>query len=168
MNRIEFTPQQQTVIEEIYSGNSIADAIAATNVLPGDFHAWRRNIPFFAEVLEQALSDRDFMHREKAASLVDLAYQALGDILRDDKASPSIKFKAAKFIVEQARAPLPSERKNADVPALPPLPNLEIPPNCTKMPNGAEPPKSQTLLCPCGSGKKFLDCCFGKPRRGAA
>jgi hypothetical protein len=168
MNRIEFSPQQQTVVEEIYSGTSISDALAAANILPQDFHAWRRNLPFFGDTLEQALSDRDFMHREKAVSLVDLAYQALGDILRDDKASPSLKFKAAKFIIEQAKAPLPSEARNADASALPPLPELEIVPDCTKMHNGADSPKGQTLMCPCGSGKKFMDCCFGKPRQGAA
>jgi hypothetical protein len=168
MNPIDFTPQQQTVVEEICSGTSIPDAISVANANPRDFHAWRRNLPFFAEVLEQALSDRDFMHREKAVTLIDLAYQALGDILRDDKASPSLKFKAAKFIIEQAKAPLPGEAKNADLPALPPLPDLKIAPDCTKMHNGADSPKSQILLCPCGSGKKFLDCCFGKPRLGAA
>ena len=168
MNRIEFTPQQQTVVEELYSGTSIPDALAVANANPKDFHAWRRNLPFFAEVLEQSLSDRDFMQRERAVALVDLAYQALGDILRNDQASPSLKFKAAKFIIEQAKAPLQSEQKNADVPALPPLPDLEIPPDCTKMHNGAASPKGQTLLCPCGSGQKFLDCCFGKPRRDAA
>jgi hypothetical protein len=44
-------------------------------------------------------------------TLVDLAYQTLGDILRDDKASPSVQFKAARFIIEQATAPTPSEQE---------------------------------------------------------
>ena len=134
MNPIEFTPQQQTIVEEICSGNSIPDALVVANTTPRDFHAWRRHLPFFAEVLEQALADRDFMHREKAVTLIDLAYQALGDILRNDKASPSLKFKAAKFIIEQAKAPAQAKEKNADVPALPLYPtskSLQIAQKCT-------------------------------------
>jgi hypothetical protein len=40
-------------------------------------------------------------------TLADLAYQTLGGILRDDKASPSVQFKTARFITEQATAPTP-------------------------------------------------------------
>ena len=51
------------------------------------------------------------MHRERAIALVDQAYQTLGNLLGNDKASPSLQFKAAKFIIEQATPPIPSERK---------------------------------------------------------
>jgi len=91
----EFTPQQQDVL------------------------AWRRDLPHFETALKQAFADRDLMLRERAMTLADLAYQTLGGILRDDKASPSVQFQAARFIIEQATAPTPSELEERRASRLP-------------------------------------------------
>ena len=47
------------------------------------------------------------MLHERAVTLVSLAYQTLGDILRDTEAPASVQFKAARFIVERGTAPTP-------------------------------------------------------------
>jgi phosphoenolpyruvate-protein kinase (PTS system EI component) len=109
----------------IASGGTIHGAVTLANVLRKDVLAWRRDLPHFAAALQQAFADRDLMLRERAMTLADLAYQTLGDILRDDKASPSVQFKAARFIIEQATAPTPSEvaKRRASRTA----------PKCTKM-----------------------------------
>jgi hypothetical protein len=124
-------------------------------------------LPHFAAALEQAFSERDLMRRERVMALVDQAYQTLGDILRDDKASPSVQFKAARFIIEQATPQIPSERKPRRTAAkLAPV-GGQMAPNRTKMPTAADF-AGFNEACPCGSGKKFTDCCLSKYLSGAA
>jgi hypothetical protein len=53
MNQIEFTPQQQTVLDDICSGGAIHSAVAAANLLPKDVLAWRREHPHFAAASER-------------------------------------------------------------------------------------------------------------------
>ena len=126
MTEPEFTPQQQEVLDAICSGGTIHGAVTLANVLRKDVFAWRRGLPHFAAALKQAFADRDLLLRERAMTLADLAYQTLGDILRDDKASPSVQFKAARFIIEQATAPTRSEQEERRASA-------KIAKTCTKM-----------------------------------
>jgi hypothetical protein len=133
MSQIELTPPQQAVIDAICSGGTVHQAAAGANVLLEDVLAWRRNLPHFRAALEQALSERDLLNREKAMTMADLAYQTLGDILRNDKASPSLKFDAAKFIIDQALGPIPSERKQPRALAKPLPQTAQLPINGTKM-----------------------------------
>jgi hypothetical protein len=105
----EFTPQQQDVLDAICPGGTIHRAVTLANVLRKEVFAWRRDLPHLAAALKQAFADRDLVLRERAMTLADLAYQTLGGILRDDKASPSVQFQAARFIIEQSTAPTPSE-----------------------------------------------------------
>jgi hypothetical protein len=129
--------------------------------------AWRRELPHFAAALEQALAERDLMHRERAIALVDQAYQTLGDILGNDKASPSLQFQAAKFIIEQATPKIPPERKQRRTAAKPAPVGPQMAANCTKMHNAAGL-AGFSEACPCGSGKKFNDRCLSKFLAGAA
>ena len=122
----ELTPQQQEVIDVISSGGTIHGAVTLAHVLRKDVLAWRRDLPHFAAALKQAFADRDLMLRERAMTLADLAYQTLGGILRDDKASPSVQFQAARFIIEQATGPTPSELEERRASAQPAA-------KCTKM-----------------------------------
>jgi hypothetical protein len=131
MTEPELTPQQQEVIDVISSGGTIHGAVTLAHVLRKDVLAWRRDLPHFAAALKQAFADRDLLLRERAMTLADLAYQTLGDILRDDKASPSVQFKAARFIIEQATAPTPSEQEERRASRLPAA-------KCTKMHKSAD------------------------------
>jgi len=154
MSQIELTPPQQAVIDAVCSGDTVRQAAASANVLLDDVLAWRRNLPHFRAALEQALSERDLLNREKAMTMADLAYQTLGDILRDDKASPSLKFDAAKFIIDQALGPIPSERKQPRT--FPkPLPQTAQPAvNGTKMHKPGDPAgfaNRPVRVCPQGS-----------------
>ena len=160
MVEVALTPQQLAVIEHICSGGTIHSAATSVNVALKDILAWRREFQAFRDALELAFAERDFLHREQAAALVDLAYQALREILSSDQASPSLKFRAAKFILEQATAPTDSERKSARPAAkskpAPPVPqNIET---CTKMHKSDF--AGYDKICPCGSGKRFVDCCL--------
>jgi hypothetical protein len=131
MTEIELTPEQQEVIDVICSGGTVHGAIAIANVLRKDVLAWRRELPHFEAALQQAFADCDWMLREEAVTLVSLAYQTLGDILRDDKAPASVQFKAARFIVERGTAPSP--------PAKPAPETAQLAANRTKMHNTSDP-----------------------------
>ncbi|MGA2148201.1 MAG: hypothetical protein ABSH49_24905, partial [Bryobacteraceae bacterium] len=48
---------------------------------------------------------RAIQFREKALALADRALKTLSDLLDDPKASPSVRLKAATFIVQTAIAP---------------------------------------------------------------
>jgi uncharacterized protein YecA (UPF0149 family) len=165
MTESSLTPQQQQVIDAISSGGAIHGAIAAANVLHTDFLAWRRELLHFAAALEQAFAERELMHRERAIALVDQAYQTLGDILGNDKASPSLQFKAAKFILEQATPPIPSERKPRTTAKRAPA-GAQMAENRTKMHNATD--FVLNAPCICGSGKKFNECCLLEILAGAA
>ena len=106
------------------------------------------------------------MHRERAIALVDQAYQALGDILGNDKASPSLQFKAAKFILEQATPPIPSGRKPRRTTAKPAPVGAQMAENRKRMHNATD--FALNAPCICGSGKKFNECCLSKFLSGAA
>jgi uncharacterized protein YecA (UPF0149 family) len=122
--------------------------------------------PISPPALEQAFSERELMHRERVMALVDQAYQTLGDILRDDKASPSVQFKAAKFIIEQATPPIPPEQKPRRTAAKPAPAGAQTAANRTKMHNATD--FALNAPCICGSGKKFNECCLLEILVGAA
>ena len=143
MTEIELTPEQQEVINVISSGGTIHGAIAIANVLRKDVLAWRRELPHFEAALQQAFADRDWILHEEAVTLVSLAYQTLGDILRDTEAPPSVQFKAARFIVERGTAPTPETAKFAA--------------KRTKMHKTGDPPGPETAqpeANPCGSSSR--------------
>jgi uncharacterized protein YchJ len=103
------------------------------------------------------------MLHERAVTPVSLAYQTLGDILRDTDAPASVQFKAARFIVERGTAPTP--------PAKPTPETAQLSTKRTKMHKTSDPPSpkpAQPQTCPCGSGKTSEDCCRNNPLPGAA
>ena len=143
MTEIELTPEQQEVIDVIGSGGAVHEAVPIAHVLRKDILDWRRDLPHFEAALQQAFAGRDWMLHERAVNLVSLAYQTLGDILRDDEAPPSVQFKAARFIVERGTAPTPEM--------------AQLAPKRTTMHKTSDPPvpkPAQPETCPCGSGKK--------------
>ncbi|MGP8244902.1 MAG: SEC-C metal-binding domain-containing protein [Bryobacteraceae bacterium] len=100
-------PQQLQVIDALSSGASLADAAALAGVHRNTIAYWRRKFPVFQVALAHAQYDRALMFRERAEALADLAFETLRDILTDPKTSPSVRLKAAIFIVEKATTPAP-------------------------------------------------------------
>jgi hypothetical protein len=143
MTEIELTPEQRELILVICSGGTVHGVIAIANVLRKDVLAWRRELPHFEAALQQAFADRDWMLREEAVTLVSLAYQTLGDILRDTEAPASVQFKAARFIVERGTAPAPEMAQLAT--------------KRTEMHETGDPPgpkAAQHEANPCGNGSR--------------
>ena len=101
------SPQQLEVIDALSSGVNLSDAAAQAGVHRATIAYWRRNFPRFHAALAHAQYDRALMFRERAETLADLAFETLRAILTDPKASPSVRLKAAMFIIEKAVTPAP-------------------------------------------------------------
>jgi hypothetical protein len=184
------TPEQLIVVNALTEGLNSTDAAAQAGVHRNTIANWRRNSLFFRESLADAQYDRALLFRDKTEEMLDLAFQTLDSLLGDPKASPSVRLKAALFIIAKAITP-PQPRKQVPfdisevrvhkapvaAPAL--AQNTQ---NVHKMHNDAqsepapaEPIPAQTFRretpkvgrnkpCPCGSGQKFKRCCLNKPQ----
>ncbi|MGA2113487.1 MAG: SEC-C metal-binding domain-containing protein [Bryobacteraceae bacterium] len=97
--------QQRHVIDALSSGASLSDAAALAGVHRNTVAYWRRNFSFFRAALVHAQYDRAQLFRGRAEALADLAFETVRDILSDPKASPSVRLKAATFIIEIAVTP---------------------------------------------------------------
>ena len=98
---------QLKVIMALSEGLSSTDAAAQAGVHRNTIACWRRNSLPFRESLADAQYDRAMFFREKVEALIDLAFKTLDDLLADPKTSPSVRLKAAIFIIEKASTPPP-------------------------------------------------------------
>ena len=172
------TPQQLQVINALTEGITMTDAAALAGVHRNTIANWRRNSLFFREALADAQYDRALLFRDMAEGMLDLAFATLNTLLIDPKASPSVRLKAAMFIIEKAttppapKKPVPFDFSNVPVTKTPPLaqPVQEVHKDAQPQPAPAiqtvrrETPKvGRNEPCPCGSGQKYKRCCLNKP-----
>ncbi len=99
------SPQQLQIIHALSDGMSSTDAAAQAGVHRNTIANWRRNSLFFREALADAQYDRALLFRDKTEEKLDLALKTLESILRDPNSSPSVRLKAALFILEKAITP---------------------------------------------------------------
>ena len=92
-------------------GMNSSNAAAQAGVHRNTIAFWRRNSLPFRESFAHAQYDRAMFFREKAEEMVDLAYQTIHDLLNDPKTSPSVRLKAAIFIIEKASTPPPPKEQ---------------------------------------------------------
>jgi len=172
---------QLTVIDALTCGANLIDAAAIAGVHLTTLAKWRRNSLNFQVALSHALNIRALQVREKALALVDRAFETLDEILRDPKASPSVRLKAAIFIVKTGMAPPPYKtekpltlfdqpidkcfgKKDQKEESQSPSPvNEQIPQPCRR----PGPKVGRNQACPCGSGQKYKRCCLGKLQNAA-
>jgi hypothetical protein len=162
---LSVSPVQDQVLAALANGASLADAAAGAQVHRNTIGNWRRSSAEFRSAFANALYDRALLIREQAESLASLAIDAIGEILADPKATPSVRLKAALAILNQATT-LPPEPPASE----PPAPDLTAPEIVHNDAQSIPTSHSQTLPhigrnqpCPCGSGSKFKVCCLNKP-----
>ncbi|MGP8247428.1 MAG: SEC-C metal-binding domain-containing protein [Bryobacteraceae bacterium] len=173
--------QQLAAIDALTSGANLTEAAALAGVHLHTLAKWRRNSLNFQVALSHALHIRALQLREKAMALADRSFQTLGDILEDPKASPSVRLKAAIFIIQTAIAPPPykpekpltlfdqavdkclgkKEHKEDSQPASPINEQDRQPYRRPGLKTG------RNEACPCGSGQKYKYCCLGKLQNAA-
>jgi len=183
MNDSHLSSQQFQVIDALSSGASLTQAAAAAGVHRNTIANWRSSSPQFQQALADLESGCALIFRERAQQLADLAFDSLREVLQDPKASPSVRLKAAIFIIQTAMPSSPSKtRKSPTFNNTPPeQPQKELTPaqECTtadlhKNAQKPEPyrrpgPKiGRNEACPCGSGQKYKRCCLGKSQTAAA
>jgi hypothetical protein len=104
------SPEQLIVIIALSEGVNLTDAAAQAGIHRNTIANWRRNSLFFREALADAQYDRALFFRDQAEDRLDLAFKTVDSVLNDPKASPSVRLKAAMFIIGKAVTP-PAPRK---------------------------------------------------------
>src|SRR5215813_13613968 len=174
------TTQQLVVISALSSGATVTAAAQEAGVHRNTINNWRRDCVAFKVALSDAQYDRALYFRERCEGLVDLAMNAIQEILADPKTPASVRLRAALAITQIAAAP-PAPKKPVElaitdliqpVPASPaqtdpkmmksakqeppaPQPSAQTP---QKVMNSVQPPTpkvGRNEPCPCGSGQKF-------------
>jgi transposase-like protein len=164
MSLPQLSPLQDQIVAALANGASLSDAAAAAGIHRNTVGNWRRDSALFRAAFAEVHYDRTLLLREDAECLAATAIETIHAILTDPQASPSVRLKAALAILNQISAPLPE-------PPSAPLAESEREPknmhkNAQVMPNTYRrdrPKTGRNELCTCGSGRKFKQCCLGKP-----
>jgi cellulose biosynthesis protein BcsQ len=140
------TPQQLQVVDALSNGATLTTAAAQAGIHRNTIANWH-NFPDFREALAIAHHDRAILYRDRAVDLADLAFEAIRTVLTDPNSSPSIRLRAAIFIIDKVVTP-PKFEKEDPAGMAEPLAAMEEeadrmqpsqPPadaqNCTIMPN---------------------------------
>jgi hypothetical protein len=149
------TPPQLKVVDDLSNGASMTAAAAQAGIHRNTIANWRLNSPDFREALDITRHDRAILYRDRAFDLADLAFEAIRAVLTDPKSSPSIRLRAAIFIIDKVSTPPKFEQEEPAnlvdlldamaeaeqdrfAPPQPPEPAADAQ-NCTTAPNNAQP-----------------------------
>lgn len=167
----QLSSAQDQVLAALSTGASLSEAAAAAAVHRNTVGNWRRSSFVFQNALAHAQYDRILQVREQAEALAGDALKTIRQILGDANAAPSVRLKAALAILQQAST-LPPEPPLSLLSAARPAAPPEIVHNSAQpalAPYRREEPKTgRNEPCPCGSGRKFKQCCLNKPAAFAA
>ena len=105
------TPEQLIVITALTEGVTSTNAAAQAGVHRNTIANWRRNSLFFREALADAQYDRALLFRDQMEERLALALETIDSVLHDPKASPSVRLKAAMFIIEKSLTPPPPRKQ---------------------------------------------------------
>ena len=105
MTDLAIDDQQATVIAALIAGYSPEKAAQMAGVPPMMIDIWRRSEIGFQRALLDTHYVRAIQFREKALALADRAFQTLRELLDDRNASPSVRLRAATFIIQTAINP---------------------------------------------------------------
>jgi uncharacterized protein YecA (UPF0149 family) len=170
----DLTAQQHRIISLLAQGQSISDAAAAENLHRNTITNWRRTNPTFAQALDSALTEQRQYWQEQATRLAPLAMRAIEDCLTNPNAAPSLRFRAAAFILKMATATHKTAQSPIEVEEFEELASFSQPPEtapelpkpaqtCTRpQPIRVPPQPGRNAQCPCNSGLKFKRCCLSK------
>jgi len=186
------TEQQHRIIARLACGWSIHLAAKSEKLHRNTVGNWRRTIPAFARELDFAGREQRRYWQDEAIELASDAMQAIRECINDPRTSPSVRFRAATFIINMATDPqqkavkgfptLPAEveavsgqmlAQPKEEPAPAPVPEpensivqaakIEKTAQSAQSPIRVTPQPGRNETCSCGSGVKFKRCCLNKP-----
>ena len=170
--------QQQDVLKHLVAGKSVTAAARQVGVHRTTVHLWTRTIAAFSETLLSLRQQRADRMVDEIGDLADAAIITFQQILIEEKATPSVRLKAAMEVVKLVEAQRPTiafpdsaliEKLHQD------LQLKEVAAQSAPAPSKAaresEPAKSASPVrnapCPCGSRLNYERCC-GNPAQQAA
>jgi len=106
----QLTQQQFEVIDALSNGAALTEAAAQAGADRNTLVDWRA-CDDFREALAGAYYERAALYRDRAVALADLAFEAIRKVLTDPKSSPSIRLRAAIFIIDKASTPPKFEKE---------------------------------------------------------
>ena len=102
------TPIQLQVLESLVAGHSVTAAANEAGIHRTTVHLWTRTLPHFARALLTLRQQRADRLVDELGDLSHLAINTFRQILSDDKASASVRLKAAMEIVKLCGSPTPN------------------------------------------------------------
>lgn len=159
------TPIQHQVIALLAQGQSTTVAAEACSLHRTTIHHWKRTNPDFANALADAREDAADHRRAQAHVHGDVALQAVRDLLDNPSTPPSVRLKAALYILNLAA---PSTNNGAvqskRTQPVPPPARPATPDSSQFNTSPASSPKiGRNAPCPCQSGRKYKHCCWLLP-----
>lgn len=183
-----FSPAQHRVLALLATGCSVTAAAKSCEIDRTTIHHWTRTNSAFALAAQDAALDAREAHRTAAFAHAEAAFNTLRQILDDEDAPASVRCKAALYILNTSKS-VETERQLPQRPTLP-APAATRPATASAAKTSATPQHStqfntfadifardktpaqvgRNTPCPCGSGRKFKQCCLNstKPRAVAA
>ena len=186
------TPTQEQVLALLSAGSTVTAAAASAGIHRNTIANWRQSSPLFREAQHQADTEKAERWREQAEELAAAAIDAIRTILTDPKAPAGVRLKAALAILDKVSTPRVLSASSASPRALrEPTESANHPDAApeTTQPGPAQSAQSaqstnlpsfvNTYIrstpkigrnepCPCGSGRKFKQCCMDHPQAAAA
>jgi len=185
----ELSPAQEQVISLLSEGRTVSAAAEAAGIHRNTISLWRRTVPVFERALAAAHHDRTLLWRDLAESHIELAISTIRDLIADSKTPASVRLRASLALLDRAGTAPPVEPSVNDNPfrrhvaaLLDPdqamLPNVQseetrnVQHSAQSAPPAvfqelqpfrrAAPPIGRNQPCPCGSGRKYKQCCLNR------
>jgi len=187
------TAQQQDVVARLCAGESITAAAHAIGIHRTTIHHWRRTNAQFALALADAQADRVTSWQQALASRTEAALVALDRLLSDERTSPSVRLKAIQLILNAAVRSQPVNPPEEEALRLRDLRHLHhvlalyqktdaleqdiadtigFQHSSTRSTEPAadesKPRPGRNTPCPCGSGRKYKQCCLNQRQQQPA
>jgi len=154
----ELTDVQLKVIEFVARSLSIFEAANQADTTWKEVTLWRNTNPAFCDALEEAMRERAIVNQERIQGLAFEAIQVLGKVLKDERASPAIRLRAAQTVFKMTASAKKPQPEPQDTETQDPE-KTEIMHNSAQSTVRLPAQPGRNSLCPCGSGIKFKRCC---------
>ncbi len=174
----ELSPAQEQVISLLSEGRTVSAAAEAAGIHRNTVSLWRRTVPVFERALAAAHYDRTLLWRDLAESHIELAIATIRDLIADPKTPASVRLRASLALLSRAETMPPAEPSVSHNPfhrhvaaLLDPDRTMPLNVQSGKTENVQHsaqpfrrdaPPVGRNEPCPCGSGRKFKQCCLNR------
>ncbi|MDX1985033.1 MAG: SEC-C domain-containing protein [Bryobacteraceae bacterium] len=159
-NQHELSPQQRIAIHALATGSDVTTAAAQAGIHRTTLHTWTRTLPAFRAALRQAHANHAEALQDQLRNMSNSATAVLKGILENEKASESVRLRAALAVIRAVEATHPDRGlpATADYERFMNV-GLQAGLEAAALQQAEPEPTPRNAPCPCGSGAKFKRCC---------